>query len=316
MKTILAITHLESDIQIEEVATDGKKRGLRVIPICTNTVSFENIAIAQRAQKINLLIDGKTIRPSSIWFATYPREDTLFHSRMSRYVYPGEYRSAVAQFMADLRFAFEGLSFFPGTFDHIQRADSKLSLFRRAHQIGIQVPSLTINSNLKTKKQIEKNRLYRKKLGFPSIVSYSRSSNQEEIITTTNGLTTKDSCCVLWQWQSPIESIAHIRGVMIDDRCWFVKWKRESKDVSLVDLRDVNQNADVWSETRVPDSLLIKLNHLRSSLGLRMCCPEFLLTPSGKWVLIDLNPCGDWHGFFSELRRKEIVQGITSLFQK
>lgn len=199
MKTILAITHLESDIQIEEVAKEAKKSKIRIIPMCSNTVSFEEIAIVQRQEKIELLVCGKIIRHSGIWFATYPREDTLYHTKMSRYAYPGEYRSAVSQFLIDLRFAFEGDYFLPGSYENIQRADSKLYLFSKAQQIGLEVPSLTMNANYKTKIRLEKARLYRKKLGFPSVVSYSRLSSHEEVITTTNSMTTKDSGCLLWQ---------------------------------------------------------------------------------------------------------------------
>ncbi len=315
MKTILAITHVDEDIQIEEVSRNAKRNNVKIIPICTNTISFENVALIQNGRKPYLLMDGKRINPSGIWFATYPREDTLFHSKMSRYEFPGEYRSAVLQFITDLRFSFEELRSYPGSFENILRADSKLSLFSLAKSVGLKIPPLTMNSNLKTKKGLNTSKLYRKKLGFPSIVSYSRSSKEECVVTTTNGLTTKNSSCLLWQWQSPIESIAHVRGILVGDQGWFVEWNRKSETKSLVDFREANQKDDnTWLETNVPKNILLKLNKLVITLGLSLCCPEFLITPSGEWILIDLNPCGDWHGFFPEQRRVEIIQKITSLF--
>lgn len=314
MKTILAITHLESDVQIDHVAAESKSSGVRIISVCTNAISFDKIALVQNKNKINLHFEGRPISPTGIWFATYPREDTLFSSKMSKYPYPGEYRSAVLQFMNDLRFAFDNLSFFPGKFEDILRGDSKLTLFRIAYETGINVPKCTINSNLKTKKLIERSGLYRKKLGFPSVVSYSSLSQSEEIVTTVNQMSTRDSSCLMWQWQTPIESISHVRGVLVGDKAWFSKWDRKSSLESMVDFRALDSNEDSWESITIPGSLLVKLHGLQTRLKLSICCPEFLITPQGKWILIDLNPCGDWYGFFGEKERSEIAIAISKLF--
>lgn len=314
MKTILAVTHLETDVQISHVSDMASSQGVRIIPICTNTISFDEIALVQNKGKIKFYLDGRYVNPSGIWFATYPREDTLFSQKMSRYPYPGEYRSTVVQFVLDLRFAFQELDFYPGAFESILKGDSKLVLFRIAYEIGINVPKWTINSSLKTKKLLNDSSLYRKKLGFPSVVSYSSISQKEEIVTTLNQITNRDSSCLIWQWQTPIVSVAHVRGVLVGNKAWFSRWDRKSTIGSIVDFRAARSDEDFWVKAAVEKSLIDKLHKLRIKLGLTICCPEFLITPQGKWVLIDLNPCGDWYGFFSKDERNQIASSIANLF--
>jgi hypothetical protein len=154
--------------------------------------------------------------------------------------------------------------------------------------------------------------LYRKKLGFPSTVSFSALSGKEEIITTTNTLSTKDSSFLLWQWQTPIESVAHIRGVIVGEKSWFVSWRRKSNLKSTIDLREGGVDRE-WEPFELPVSVAKKLANLREILGVQFCCPEFLFNKKGELTLIDINPCGDWYGFFPEERSREIASAIANV---
>ncbi len=314
MKTIIAITHLVEDTQVDLVSHYAKKRNIGIVPICTNTVSFGSIALHQKRNRISLYSGKKLIVPAGLWFATYPREDTLYSGKMSKYPYPGEYRSTVFQFVNDLRYAFSSIPHMPGVFDSILKADSKLYVFKEAFKIGLRIPSETFNSNLETKRIMLGNRAqYRKKLGFPSVVSFSCLSKKEEMITTTNSATVKDSSFLLWQWQTLVESIAHVRGFVVEDKSWFVSWKRESNLSLTIDLREGVEERE-WIPFTMPESVSNKLTKLCKKLGIRFCCPEFLLNKKGELTLIDINPCGDWRGFFSDNTSNKIASAIASLF--
>jgi hypothetical protein len=63
----------------------------------------------------------------------------------------------------------------------------------------------------------------------------------------------------------------------------------------------------------LPVSVAKKLANLREILGVQFCCPEFLFNKKGELTLIDINPCGDWYGFFPEERSREIASAIANV---
>ena len=68
-----------------------------------------------------------------------------------------------------------------------------------------------------------------------------------------------------------------------------------------------------WKPHSLPAEISSQILKLMKNLSVCMASPEFLVDKNGDYILIDLNPCGDWYGFFSKIQRKEILDSIIQL---
>ena len=50
-------------------------------------------------------------------------------------------------------------------------------------------------------------------------------------------------------------------------------------------------------------------------LKISVASPEFILRDDGGLIFIDMNPCGDWLGFFSDEVVDEILSVLVELFK-
>lgn len=86
----------------------------------------------------------------------------------------------------------------------------------------------------------------------------------------------------------------------------------------MVDLRKLTVaeiNPEKWLPFKIDSFHEKTIKRLLKKLKLKYACPEFLLTKEGRLVFIDLNPCGDWMGFFNkEEERVKISHGIIESF--
>ena len=118
-----------------------------------------------------------------------------------------------------------------------------------------------------------------------------------------------------WQWQEAIASVAQVRCCLVEDRIWSVLWKR-TVDQEFADFRELNEIEEKeceWEKIELHRNLQDRLLTLCKILNIHSCCPEFLVTKGGDYVLVDLNPCGDWYGFFDDETHGEIADGIANM---
>lgn len=77
--------------------------------------------------------------------------------------------------------------------------------------------------------------------------------------------------------------------------------------------RGILELKEEWCDYVLPPQVEGSLKELTSRLGIQISCPEFLLKENGDHVFIDMNPCGDWAGFFEESVNLEISNHIAQL---
>lgn len=270
-----------------------------------------NLSLVYRTgNKPHLLLDDKMIEPSAFYLLNQWRTDAAIRFRVQQ-KYPALYRSRLLQFLQDVRFCFEKVRWIPGKLEAIERGESKPMVFAAANNIGLKVPGYTIDSMFAPGDVGEIS--YQKGLGYPFIISINTEAEKEVAITSTNRILDKKLFVhdgMFWQWQEPIESIAQIRSFVCRSKVWSAIWERSEK----VDLRlssQVQKEEIVWKDYSLPADISLKVQILLAQLGLSGASPEFLLTKSGDLILIDLNPCGDWYGFFDDNTHEAIADHIA-----
>lgn len=94
---------------------------------------------------------------------------------------------------------------------------------------------------------------------------------------------------------------------------WASRWKHSPRGREW-DLRyhqEVLHESPRFIPAEPDDQVAKKLVALVSSCGLTHAAPEILETRDGRMVLIDMNPCGDWIGFFGRRAESEIAQVLA-----
>ena len=307
---ILVLTHLEEDEQLERVIALVKEKGGHVLTLCTNTRNHLNFALQMEGSRVGIMYDGNFFIPNAIWYATHPRTDALY---CLDFRFPGEHRSAMSQFITDLHYAYRtDISWFPGDLNLIGQADSKPFLLKEATLCGLVTPATTLNATLVAKQKATAEKLYKKKLGFPSVITFDKKSRIELVTTTENKLGDSNARKEIWQWQTPIESVSHVRCCIVGEKIWAVVWHRKSTISKLYDYRS-QEKEEFWQHYCLPVDVEINLSRLMRHLKLQIACPEFLIKKDGQHVFIDMNPCGDWMGFFKESINAEIAESIATL---
>ncbi len=275
-----------------------------------------NLVLEQVGGDITLTVDGEGVKPRVVYLSTLWRTDCILP--LEGEVYPALNRLRTQQFLQDIRFALSAKRWVPGKIENIEAAESKPNLFRQASLCGFTVPGFTQNAFSPVGVAREKEFVYKKQLGFPFTISTNTESGVEVGVTVTNttcGTTDYKSDHTPWQWQETIEAIAQVRCCVVGNRVWSAVWYR-GENQQAVDFRLLNQvqQEDLhWDPHTLPVFLKNRILSLNQKLGLECCAPEFLVTKSGEYVLIDWNPCGDWYGFFTEDEHLQIAEALAEL---
>jgi hypothetical protein len=311
MKRILAVTHLIEDEQLEMVRRSLiQQNDATLVTLCTNYEKSLEFSLGVNGSECTVYHEGTPLNPDVVWYATHPRTDALYSQGFR---FPGEHRSAMTQLVLDMHYALGSeTKWVPGDYDQLCAADSKPFLLSQAVKCGLLTPEETLNGTLPAKNNFTSKKLYKKKLGFPSVISFDRKSKKEVISTTKNKLGDGGARCEIWQWQTPVDSIAHVRCCVVGKKVWSVIWQRRSPVSKLYDYRSQELEED-WCAYMLPVQVESSLKELISRLGIQIACPEFLLRRNGDHVFIDMNPCGDWAGFFSESVNLEISDCVAQL---
>ena len=270
------------------------------------------IELNQHEGKLVLAIDGKETRPETIYMERLWRTDCIVDIPEGC-SYPTLFRHKAQDFLTDIRFVVEGARWIPGKYNAIERGESKVALMQTALACGLSVPTITLNSFANHFDSIG----YRKVLGPPFTVTYDLVESQEVVTTLLNnkaGETGDEGLVGLpWQWQTPIKAIAQVRCVVVGSRIRCYRAEIDQfKGRSLREAQSDEQEI-LWKLDTLPSPVATSLLKLCAALELSMCCPEFLIDENGRYIFIDLNPCGDWYGFVDQEENLLVANMIVNI---
>ena len=284
-------------------------------------LEVEKPNLVQNGTDVTLTLRGRKCKPKSFFLSTQWRHDCILDTP-DGFPYPQIFRARVLQFLQDIRFVFRNLPWYPGRIEEIERSESKVGVFAIANNIGLPTPSFTANAYSESVPQYLCDKpLYRKQLGFPFTISLNSKKRTEVGVTVVNEIISPasiDHDGSPWQWQEPLVATLQVRCVVTKDKVWNSCWDR-SDTKAYMDFRLINQSEKdeiYWQPFRLSPEMVQGLQELNHRLNISHSCPELIVTESGRIVLIDLNPCGDWYGFFSEDVHREIAQTLAKICAK
>ncbi len=303
---------------LKKLALRLRKESVEYVTINPLHLATSDVSLVQEGSEIFLRLNGSKLRPQKFLFLNNWRVDSAIQIP-DCVKYPGAFRLRVFQFLQDIRFAFEGSRWIPAKLENIERADSKLRLIVEARNCGLITPAYTINTGGQALPPQDGTGMFRKSIGPAFSVSLNTETGKEVGVTTVGTLS--DSFIrdgQLWQWQEPISTVTHVRCFVCGDHVWSVCWNRKDKE-SHADYRFVGQVSGQnieWQPYELPSETASGLAKLLECLSLQYASPEFLIDKDGEHVFIDLNPCGDWSGFFSDKTESEILDFLVAVVKR
>lgn len=208
--------------------------------------------------------------------------------------------SAQRRFVAgELRQLWTGLVLDPtikwvNPIDKVYVGEHKVLQLRIASQLGFRVPEtlITNNANDLTEFVSRVNSAICKPIFHGLYVDdQSRYSIYTRRVTTASlpGQSTVDLCPVFVQQE--IQRKADLRITFIGNRCFSVRIT--SDDPALIDWRVPDTTLN-YSIIEIPQDIKTSCLAMMNELGLQYGAFDFIETPSGELVFLEINPTGEW----------------------
>ena len=311
---ILIISSLGLDPQVKLITARLKKIGQRYVVLNTHSLNRGKV-ISISAHKPGLIhMDGKEVGVvSKIYYATLPRVDAILDVP-GDVVYPSEWRQRIDFFVDELLYFLEkSASSFPCTNYEMRLLDYKIILTQKLNNYG--VSTLFDNIELSSKLLSVDKEIFVKPVGFPFVLTNKKDSFDEVCVTRYGSALDGNFTKLPSYSMKLIEQSVHVRAFVSQDKFFAVSRQVEQADQSL-DYRLTNDdglNKKIkWNKFILPDSELQGIQKMMVDDNINWLIPEFLIDRKCACYLIDLNPAGDWYGYFDKSTRGQIANIICS----
>ncbi|HEV2761376.1 MAG TPA: MvdD family ATP-grasp ribosomal peptide maturase [Pyrinomonadaceae bacterium] len=299
--TVLIITHSEDNESPELVAEAVKRRGERAVRFDTDRYPTEvrlSARIDEGGESLTLVTDRGALDLGEV--------TALWHRRVSvgklipqtldpqlRSASVGEARASLFGVLASLR------AFRVDPVHLIRRAENKQLQLQAAREFGLEVPrTLTSNDPDAVRRFADScpGGLISKMLSSFAVYDEGR-----EMVVFTNPVTEKDlqdlsglSLCPM-TFQERVEKRLELRVTVVGRRVMAASIDSQASDRAQHDWRrDGLRMIDDWQHYQLPSEVEAKLLRLMDYFQLNYGAADFILTPEGRHVFLEVNPSGEF----------------------
>lgn len=177
--------------------------------------------------------------------------------------------------------------------DKVSVAEHKLYQLQLAQNLGLRVPLTLVSNNLDATKRFDK-RTSGRTICKPIFHGmFFDGASRHSIYTRRLDITSLDaedlsSCPVFLQEEIP--RIADVRATLVGQRIFVADIK---SNAPLIDWRDPTKDIQ-YSESSLDSSTVASCIRMMAELGLVYGAFDFIRTPSGELVFLEVNPTGEW----------------------
>lgn len=299
--TVLIITHSGDNESVESVTRAVAERGGRAVRLDTDRFPSE-VRLAARyggGERVTFAAGGGEFDLSEV--------EAVWHRRLSvaarlprgmdaqlRAASVGESRAALLGVLAGLK-AFR--------VDHeqaIRRAEQKPLQLRVARELGMEVPRTLVTNDPAAVREFYEacgGRLITKMLS--SFAVYDREGRENVVFTNPVGPEDLEdlmglSLCPM-TFQERVEKRLELRATVVGRRVFTASIDSQTSARAAHDWRrDGVALVDEWRPHELPSEVERRLLSLMDFFGLNYGAADFILTPDGRHVFLELNPSGEF----------------------
>ncbi|MBE9197603.1 MULTISPECIES: MvdC family ATP-grasp ribosomal peptide maturase [unclassified Nodularia (in: cyanobacteria)] len=180
----------------------------------------------------------------------------------------------------------------------INAAENKLYQLRVAAEVGLVIPQTLVTNNPKEAREFfqqVKGKMITKLLkplsyGMEgsSFFMYTSTVKEEDLLDAE----TLRYCPMVFQAQIPKQQ--ELRAVYVNGNLFVGALDASSYAASAQDWRHAPQGACVWQPYELPEPMIRRLDQFMARLGLTFGALDLIVTPSGEYVFLEINPTGEW----------------------
>ncbi|MBP0019935.1 MAG: MvdC family ATP-grasp ribosomal peptide maturase [Cyanobacteria bacterium SBLK] len=297
---ILLITHSGDFFTIDRVAEALSKKGARWFRFDTDkfpleiqlTAKFDRSQSSHRLQYGDESIDTDEVR--AVWMRR------IWKPNLGQDLTPQYQAACIQESAATLSGFWDSLrdARWIDDLERINAAQNKQRQLRVASEVGLNIPRTTIANNPAAVRELFQQVQGKMVTKLLTTLSYSMEYSPFFLYTSTvkeEDLLNAESlryCPMVFQEKIPKQ--LELRVVFVRGQVFVGALDASVYEESTVDWRKPGVEVGSWQNHELPDEIVGKIQALMTEFGLSFGALDFILTPSGEYVFLEVNPIGEW----------------------
>ncbi|MBH8578000.1 MvdC family ATP-grasp ribosomal peptide maturase [Nostocaceae cyanobacterium CENA369] len=183
--------------------------------------------------------------------------------------------------------------------ERINYANNKLRQLRIASEVGFAIPQTLVTNKAQAAREFFHQVNGKMVSKLLTTLSYSMEANSSFFLYTSTvkeeDLQDAESlryCPMVFQEQIPKQQ--ELRVVYVNGNVFVGALNAEVYAAAKVDWRKPGVEVGGWQHHQLPDEVVRYLQAFMGKFGLLFGSLDFILTPSGEYVFLEVNPVGEW----------------------
>ena len=297
---ILLLTHSGDFFTIDRVAEALSKKGARPFRFDTDKFPLEVQLRAKfdQSQSSYRLKYGAEVISSEDVKAVWKRR--IWQPNLGENLDPQFQESCIRESSATLSGLWDSLRGVRWIDDlaKAEAANNKQRQLRVASEVGLVIPKTLITNDPEAVREFfqqVKGKMVTKLL---KALSYSMEYTPFFLYTSIvkeDDLQDAESlryCPMVFQEQIPKQ--LELRVIFVQGKVFVGALDSSIYEKSTVDWRRPNTDVGAWQHHELPDEIVARIKALMDNFGLLYGALDFIVTPSGDYVFLEVNPGGEW----------------------
>lgn len=182
--------------------------------------------------------------------------------------------------------------------ERIDYASNKLRQLRIASAVGFVIPQTLVTNKAESAREFFQQ--VKGKMVSKLLTPLSRSMECTSFFLYTSTVKEEDlqdaeslrHCPMVFQEQIPKQQ--ELRVVYVNGNIFVGALNADVYAAAKVDWRKPGVEVGVWQHHQLPDQVVRRLKAFMGRFGLLFGAFDFILTPSGEYVFLEVNPVGEW----------------------
>lgn len=298
---VLLVTHSGDFYNVDRVAEELARRGAKARRLNSDLFPTETrlgIQLDQKgARPFLILPDGTSCDPERV-VGVWMRK--IFPARLPADVDPRLAPGCQAQSRSTLSGFWDALSHarFIDPPAAVSEAEEKIRQMRLAAACGLTIPRTVVTNDPEAVRRLHEECGGRIVTKLLNPLSYSMgkaplfvhtSAVTDEDLEDLGGLSLSPMI-----FQERIDKELELRVAYVGGRCFAGGIDAQESATGQVDWRLAGVNECPWQPAQLPESVRQQLSRLMDALGLCFGAVDFIRTPAGEHVFLEVNPAGEW----------------------
>ncbi|MFH7028994.1 MAG: MvdC family ATP-grasp ribosomal peptide maturase [Heteroscytonema crispum UTEX LB 1556] len=185
--------------------------------------------------------------------------------------------------------------------DNLQRinaAENKLRQLRLAQEVGLVIPRTLVTNNAEEVREFFSE--VKGKMVAKLLTPLSQSMSGSSFFLYTSAVKEEDLLELESLRHSPmvfqeqIPKLRELRVVFVDGKLFVGALDASVYSTSTVDWRNYNTDTCMWQPHDLPSEIAFRLKIFMATFGLVFGAFDFIQTPAGEYVFLEVNPTGEW----------------------